>query len=113
MPAAWKQYTGADDQYREMNNASNGILARFINGSEEKIQWLSPTTLDRMTHYLICDPHPMADMYWQWLQTRQPVFYKHKYLDYSGECRSRSHHPFQYPDDYEYAFDEFKRQVIL
>jgi hypothetical protein len=113
MTAAWVKYTGEDCQYKEMSKARNGILARFLNGVEEKLLWLSPTTLDRMTHYLICDPHPLADMYWQWLQTRQPVWYKHKYMDYTGECSSRSHQPFQFPDDYDYYFTPTKMPFVL
>lgn len=61
MKAKWEIYTGSDEQIDEINEADDYI-----------------TRLDknRHTEYLICKPHPLADMICQQAQTGQPVWIK-------------------------------------
>lgn len=73
----WKEYTGSDAQIAEINNAyKNGYILKtgpvnqtLILKSRAEMGWYK----DQFTHYLICDPHPLADMICQqvWIKVRE------------------------------------------
>ena len=74
----WKKYEGTDEQIAEMENAEHGYLVMFndkeiagiLRGDPEEI------VLEDEYSYLICNPHPLADMISQQAQTGQPVWVK-------------------------------------
>jgi len=73
----WKEYTGSSDHIAEMKNSKDGYMLRKINGKE--VFFLSVEfrpNLANVTHYLICNPHPLADMICQQARTGQPVWIK-------------------------------------
>lgn len=95
----WTTYTGRDEQIVEMINAKHGFVCRnnetdsgilsikygqlFSDQSEYPIlnaMWKGSLKLfidtNNTTHYLICDPHPYADMICQQAMTGQPVWVK-------------------------------------
>lgn len=73
----WKKYEGTDEQIAEMLDAEHGFIIRS-RGIESKIMH----KIDRrglLVHcdeYLICNPHPIADMIERQCRTGQPVWIK-------------------------------------
>lgn len=84
----WKKYEGTDEQIAEMLNAEHGFVVKtefpsifnhVVNTSNIKgLFYTIKTNLacNRATHYLTCDPHPLADMIKRWAETGQPVWVK-------------------------------------
>jgi len=111
MTAQWVKYDGSEEQIAEMENAKNGFICKNDYGytwGDVYIDW-SKCPIGA-THYLICNPHPYADMICQWARTGQPVWVK------EGKNHAR---PFIYetntPDwnipGAEYSFTEFKEEL--
>jgi hypothetical protein len=115
----WKEYTGSDEQLIEMRNAVNGHIFR------DNLELESSSVLyyreheyvpKTITHYLICDRHPYADMIKRWADTGQPVYWRNMIGGASGECRVNSNKechkcyfsPFLWPYEYEYSFTPFE-----
>lgn len=137
--AEWKKYTGSDEQIEEMRQSANGFVARnassvssimsvklnqlFISGQKDpylpelfgnKISEF--LNYNNTTHYLICNPHPYADMICQQARTGQQVWVK------GGGAKDVLGNPiFQYCmygkdinwniPNAEYSFTEFKEEV--
>jgi len=75
----WEVYTGSDEQIAEIDDAKNGFICKNDYGyiwDDVYIDW-SKCPIGA-THYLICNPHPLADMICQWARTGQPVWFKDK-----------------------------------
>ncbi len=134
----WTIYNGNEEQIVEMINANHGFVCRnnetdsgilsikygqlFSDQSEYPIlnaMWKGSLKLfidtNNTTHYLICDPHPYADMICQWARTGQPVWVKFTFdLEHYGRCHSYSE-PTTSPvwdlPNAEYSFTEFKEEV--
>ena len=93
----WIKYTGSDEQIAEIKNAKDGFVCRnsetdsgilsikygqlFSDQSEYPIlnaMWKGSLKLfidtNNTTHYLICNPHPLADMICQQARTGQEVW---------------------------------------
>jgi len=115
----WKKYTGSDEQIAEMR--IGGFITRDINGVESNIRQTNDFVsgdahknylkYEKITHYLICNPHPLADMICQWARTGQPVYYRARHNhDITGECDSL-YKPFANPDAMEYSFTSFGEEV--
>jgi len=86
MMAEWKKYIGSDEQIVELNNCKNGLLAKNYLG------YIWPDIYEHFdfapigaTHYLICDPHPYADMICQWARTGQPVWVRYAKVCHFGQ----------------------------
>ncbi len=111
----WIEYTGSSDHIAEMKNSKDGYMLRKINGKE--VFFLSVEfrpNLANVTHYLICNPHPLADMICQQARTGQPVYIKTTiYLEHYGDCVSymETTTPDWNIPNAEYAFTEFKEEV--
>ena len=72
----WIEYTGSEGQIAEMQNAQYGVL---LFDSNEVLDVSDMVSLESYlnnstTHYLICNPHPKADMICQQAITGQPVW---------------------------------------
>lgn len=78
----WKEYTGSDEQLAELIKAENGLLiklntmigrdkSRMVDSYDELVDLGYENFV---THYLICSPHPLADMICQQARTGQPVY---------------------------------------
>ena len=128
----WKEYTGSDEQIAEMRHSIHGFVARnedadssiikvrfnqvFIEGQKDPIlPELFPTTLKSWldaagtTHYLICNPHPLADMICRQARTGQPVWVRIITVGYGAVVMVTTT-----PDwalDAEYSFTEFREEV--
>lgn len=100
MTTTWTPYTGTDEQIAEIRCAVCGFVAKnndvtsnilvvrcnqlFVRGEKRPIlPELFGDTLkqfldhNRTTHYLICNPHPLADMIIRQCQTWQQVYIKY------------------------------------
>jgi len=84
MKPEWKKYTGSDEQIAEIEFAcsdQNGVVLKLSNGKQSRIFDYDDTcnvVSYSFTHYLICQPHPYADMICQWTRTGQPVYWRIK-----------------------------------
>lgn len=76
--AEWKKFTGSDDQLKEMKEAEHGWVIRYKDGNESHIHYGSFNVVFKLLHepdwYLICEPHPHAEMIHRWVDTGQPVY---------------------------------------
>lgn len=134
----WKEYTGSDEQIAEMRETINGFILRDSTGVQTEMfkrigssyigeyidsrrRLLSGNNLKevltkhKITNYLICNPHPLADMICQQARTGQPVWVRTRLDDWScGHLKDfyKLHEPTINPDwdliDSEYRFTEFK-----
>ena len=75
--AKWIEYTGSDEQIEEINNARYGILAK------NNFNYIWPDIYEHFdfapigaTEYLICQPHPYADLIKIWADTGCEVWVK-------------------------------------
>ena len=67
----WSKYTGSNKQINEINNSPHGYRSRLNKKNE--------------TEYLICQPHPYADLIKIWADTGCPVYAKHKVTGQTNE----------------------------
>src|SRR5574343_583568 len=81
----WVEYKGTDEQIEKMRNAEHGFIFRDDNGAESRgiLDMSDHIVRARLkehlstwnaTHYLICNPHPLANMIERWAETGQPVW---------------------------------------
>lgn len=89
----WIKYDGSDEQIEEIDSGDNDILFRLENGKvmfEREVNgyWWKPFV--GVTDYLICQPHPYADLIKIWADTGCPVWvrptkpYEFKISDYEN-----------------------------
>lgn len=78
MTAEWIEYTGSDEQNETLFDTPYGFLIKNSN-----YEVLGPIFSFEavpadffVSHYLICNPHPNADMICQQARTGQPVWIK-------------------------------------
>lgn len=77
MKAQWVKYDGSDERIAEMCNAKHGWVVKYEDGDISKaISFGEPMDMECPMEYLICDPHPYAEMICQWARTGQPVYVK-------------------------------------
>lgn len=82
----WKEFTGSPEQTKELWDADNGYILRFSDKVNDRIRiakdaWLTVSDFNshckkvtNVTHYLICNPHPLEDMICQQARTGQEVW---------------------------------------
>jgi len=119
----WKEYNGSDEQIAEMMDAKSGVVLRNENLTEYLINLhhmdyeLAKFAIEtRFTcSYLICNPHPHADMICKQARTGQPVWvripvsykrYGYRYLTYGATTTPDWNIP-----NAQYSFTEFKEEV--
>lgn len=77
----WKEYTGSDDQIKELNTAlhqsNNGVLIEL--DGKSRIIYANLHGY-RFNNYLICNPHPRREMMKQQADTGQPVWVKRRHV---------------------------------
>lgn len=90
MTAHWVKYDGSDDQIVEIAKANNGWIVRLIDDTESTIhkgdiesEYYYHDT--EVKAYLICEPHPYADMICQWARTGQPVWVRYAKVCHFGQ----------------------------
>lgn len=85
----WIEYNGSDKQIAEMLFAANkhGVMIIHHNGelcpaiftdANELYQHLDKRTKYPIKAFLLCKPHPYADLIKIWADTGCPVYAKHK-----------------------------------
>jgi len=125
--AEWKKYTGSYEQIEEMWNADDGYILRFSDKVNDRIRrakeaWLTLSDFSNhckkvtnVTNYLICNPHPLADMICQWARTGQPVYIRIDEHRLDGEWTGYQHYSTNTPDwnipGAEYSFTPFGEEV--
>lgn len=79
----WIEYTGSDEQIRQIKAAKNGFMVRgdFYPKVDDLIfngfNVVSKAIFDTCsTHFLLCQPHPYADLIKIWADTGCPVYIK-------------------------------------
>lgn len=90
----WKDYIGSDEQIAEIVNCETDVLCKYQNGSErlKSQMFVGDWNHKYLTHYLICNPHPLADMIIRQAQTGQPVYVRiSKYCIKAGEVDTWLH----------------------
>ena len=94
----WIKYDGSDKQIEEIKTASKGILCK-LNSDEGKIKqimlksWHSLDEYsDLITEYLICQPHPYADLIKIWADTGCQVWVRPT-KPYAFEVSDYENHP--------------------
>ena len=89
----WKKYDGTDEQIAEMMGAEHGFTVRYSDGAESRVFAKDEHEFHEdmliffnksVSHYLLCNPHPLADMIIRQAQTGQPVWIK-EYFKFSVE----------------------------
>ena len=83
--AKWIEYTGSDEQITEMHNSDNGWLVIFYDGTQSDIHKGYPgksVNMHAIQKYLICEPHPYADLIKIWADTGCPVWYRFKAIEF-------------------------------
>lgn len=123
----WIKYTGSDEQIAKLSNAKYGVCLRFEHGHKSFVYSLKDisktdgkvTLSNTVTHYLICNPHPLADMICQQARTGQPVwvsYIKDLMVLRPGDKSWRKEIICTTTPDWnipgaEYSFTEFKEEV--
>jgi len=92
----WKEYTGSDEQIAEMRNCENGFIIRssdHMYSNEIIYSDADFSCIDafNVTHYLICNPHPRADMIFQQAMTGQPVWIRIKLINNTAPNNFANH----------------------
>jgi len=101
----WIKYDGSDEQISDIQTSEHGWMTEdfiTIDGSAPIHDLISVGD-----KYLICQPHPYADLIDIWRLSGCPVWYRHKLVIASGEC-GPFHLPFSYPDICEYSLTPFE-----
>jgi len=127
----WKKYNGSPEQIEEIKNAKDGFVCRnsetdsgilsikygqlFSDQSEYPIlnaMWKGSLKLfidtNNTTHYLICNPHPYADMICQQARTGQPVYWRLRNSIIRPQNWSCNFIPWNSYDTYEFSFTPFE-----
>ena len=121
----WIEYTGSDAQIEEILTAKHGFIVdsqvsifhKPLPGNYKGLgaEYLRGHFSEYgVTAYLLCNPHPLADMICQWARTGQPVWYRA--LDcksFTGQCLNDEFnlYPFARPDKYKYSFTPLEEEV--
>ena len=144
----WIEYTGSDEQIAEMRQSEHGFLAKNST-SESSVMSIRHNQLfiasqtdpylpelfgnkvsvflnyNNTTNYLICNPHPLADMICQQARTGQPVWVRVPYDEGLKPWKQIGHYQNNYqgfrvyetttPDwnipNAEYSFTAFEEEV--
>ena len=88
MTPQWIEYTGSDEQIEEMWNAEHGyaVISRgVIKARNAKQAWPSrevffqhtKSAIEYVTRYLICQPHPYADLIDIWRLSGCPIYVRY------------------------------------
>lgn len=109
-PAEWVAYTGSDEQIDEIKANIHGYLVRDALGmlsSRVRVAFDLDGVEILPFEYLICNPHPLADMICQQARTGQPVYWRSIENGGTGKCHEYFP-PFAYPNEFEYSFTPFE-----
>ena len=111
----WIEYTGSDEQIKELNSAinsnSNGVLLKLKDGTQTIIR--SHLYGYDFVAYLICNPHPLAGMICQQARTGQPVWLRKLFecgIEKEWQMFVTTTPNWNIPGA-EYSFTEFKEEV--
>ena len=88
----WIEYTGSDEQLKELLTTKSKFMVdnnkwsvfhkpTTLNmpATEDNLNWLAALLRDtKVKNYLICQPHPYADLIDIWRLSGCPVYAKHK-----------------------------------
>lgn len=110
MTAQWIKYDGSDKQIAELCKADKefGFMVLWKNGDYSGVIKNDWSGFDKdIDKYLICEPHPYADMIGQWARTGQPVWVKDKSHKF---CQSVTNTPDWNIPGAEYSFTPFEEE---
>lgn len=120
----WIEYTGSDEQLKELLTTKSKFMVdnkwsvfhkpTTLNmpATEDNLNWLASLLRDtKVKRYLICQPHPYADVIKIWADTGCQVWYRAlECKDFKGQCLNDEFnlYPFARPDKYEYSLTPFE-----
>lgn len=113
MKAHWVKYDGSDEQIAEIKSNTHGYIVRDDLGmlsNRVRVSFDLEGISILPFEYLICSPHPHADMICQWARTGQPVWWRSKDSGETGLCHEYFP-PFMHPVEFEYSFTQFEGEV--
>ena len=100
----WIEYTGSDEQLKELLTTKSKFMVSVFHkpttlnmpATEDNLNWLAALLRDtKVKNYLICQPHPYADLIKIWADTGCPVWvrptkpYEFKISDYLNHPTTR------------------------
>lgn len=116
--AKWIEYTGSAEQIRELKANTHGYIVRnippitgFILSPRIRYAFELSGISEVKFEYLICQPHPYADLIDIWRLSGCPVWYRAiECKDFKGQCLSDEFnlYPFARPDKFEYRLTPFE-----
>ena len=84
--AKWIEYTGSDEQIEEIKAADNGVMFEYVAGigtdnfifkyKDDRYHIDNRIANKAISKYLICEPHPYADLIKIWADTGCEVWVK-------------------------------------
>lgn len=84
--AEWVKFYGSEEQLKMMSESKNGWIWRDNLGKTQRgICSGTPfgtSVFNKIDSFLICEPHPHAEMIHRWADTGQPVY---KFSEYDNE----------------------------
>ena len=82
----WIKYDGSEDQIKEIKSASNGVIFEYVGSfgidtsvfkyAKDKYHIDNRLENKAIAKYLICQPHPYADLIKIWADTGCPVWWR-------------------------------------
>ena len=88
----WIEYTGREDQIKEIKSASNGVIFEYVGSfgidtsvfkyAKDKYHIDNRLENKAIAKYLICQPHPYADLIKIWADTGCPVWVRYYHIFY-------------------------------
>ena len=109
----WIEYTGSDEQKKELASARTGFIVRWADGKLSYPYSMQYTVQEieeawgKFTHYLICQPHPYADLIKIWADTGCPVYAKCKVTGQSCALHNTQRIDWN-SDEWEFSLTPFK-----
>lgn len=109
----WKEWKGTDEQIAEIRESKHGFILKDFKGQETDIhvEYCEYGLSDKYTHYLLCNPHTLADMIIRQSQTGQPVWVRYT-LEWDRRSDTVESYVTTTPDwnipNAEYSFTQFE-----
>ncbi len=116
----WIEYDGSDEQLKMLLTAKGKfIVGRKMSifkkptsfnmvSNQENLDWLRKHFADyKITRFLICKPHPYADLIKIWADTGCPVYAKHKVIGQSLALRNAQRIDWN-SDEWEFSLTPFE-----